>query len=62
MATESDEREGLSILQSESWGSELDGDDEFERVGAEVDDETTIEAEEKLGRDMSVEDEIAALK
>ena len=59
---ESDEREGLSMLQSESWGSELDGGDEFEPVGAEVDDETTIEAEEKLGRDMSVEDEIAALK
>lgn len=39
------------------------GDEAFEpEKGADVDDETTIEAEEKLGRDMSYEDEIALLQ
>jgi E1A-binding protein p400 len=42
--------------------SETSGSDEFEDDLHEVDDETTIEAEEKMGRDMSYEDEIALLK
>ena len=36
--------------------------DEFHLVNAEVDDETTIEAEERLGRDMSYQEEIDLLK
>jgi E1A-binding protein p400 len=43
-------------------GSATSGSDEFEDNLNEVDDETTIEAEEKMGRDMSYEDEIALLK
>eukprot|EP00977_Amphora_coffeiformis_P002122 scaffold407_cov168-Amphora_coffeaeformis.AAC.18 len=41
-----------------------DGDqEEFKpEKGADLDDETTIEAEERLGRDMSYEDELALLK
>lgn len=42
--------------------STTSGSDEFEDNLNEVDDETTIEAEEKMGRDMSYEDEIALLK
>ncbi len=38
-----------------------DGDDEFEADKNEVDDETTMIAEEKLGRDMTYEEEIAML-
>jgi len=37
-------------------------EDEFKPDNADVDDETTIEAEERLGRDMSHEDEIALLE
>jgi hypothetical protein len=37
-------------------------DDEFNPNIAEVDDETTMEAEENLGRDMTYEEEIAMLK
>jgi hypothetical protein len=37
-------------------------DDEFEPEDDAVDDETTMEAEEMLGREMSVDEEIAALK
>ncbi|KAL3811882.1 hypothetical protein ACHAXA_005548 [Cyclostephanos tholiformis] len=36
--------------------------DEFHLEGDELDDETTIEVEERLGRDMSYEDEIELLK
>ena len=36
--------------------------DEFHLENVEVDDETTLEAEEKLGRDMSYQDEIDLLK
>eukprot|EP00984_Skeletonema_dohrnii_P026780 scaffold16192_cov121-Skeletonema_dohrnii-CCMP3373.AAC.1 len=36
--------------------------DEFHLDNVEVDDETTLEAEEKLGRDMSYQDEIDLLK
>ena len=39
-----------------------DGEDEFHPEDEAVDDETTMEAEEKMARDMSVEDEIALLK
>lgn len=41
---------------------DADGDDEFNPNVAEVDDETTMEAEEKLGREMTYEQEIAMLK
>jgi E1A-binding protein p400 len=40
---------------------ETDGEDFVPEAGEDVDDETTMEAEEKLGRDMSYEDEIALL-
>ena len=42
----------------------IEGDEEdFQPTeGADLDDETTIEAEEKLGREMSYEDEIALLQ
>ena len=56
------ENEGLSILNSTLKDEEMDGDEEFEPEEIATDDETTIAAEEKLGREMSVEDEIAALK
>ena len=36
--------------------------EDFEDDGVAMDDETTIEAEERLGREMSAEDEIALLK
>ena len=39
-----------------------DGEDEFEPEEEVIDDETTMEAEERLGREMSAEDEIALLK
>lgn len=39
-----------------------DGSDEFETDGNEVDDETTIDAEERLGREMSAEEEINLLE
>lgn len=39
-----------------------DGSDEFEADRDEKDDETTIEAEERLGRDISAEDEINLLE
>lgn len=38
------------------------GSDEYEDDVHELDDETTIEAEERLGRDMSYEEEISLLK
>ena len=54
-------KSALSVLVSDT----VDGcgnDEEYEPCANMVDDETTIDAEEKLGREMSVEDEIAALK
>lgn len=62
--------EAIDDVVSESEGASV-GDllavaeedvEDFVPDGNEVDDETTIEAEERLGRDLSVEDEIAALK
>jgi hypothetical protein len=47
-----------SILDEDDQGSE----DEFRPTVDAVDDETTIEVEESLGREMSVEDEIALLQ
>lgn len=55
--TDSDATDGMNI---EYDGD--DGDEEFKPEEETVDDETTMEAEERLGRDMSVEDEIALLK
>lgn len=48
----------------EDFVDEADGDgsDEFQADENEVDDETTIAAEERLGRDMSAEDEINLLQ
>ena len=47
----------------EELSHEEDGDDEFQLgSNVEVDDETTIEAEEKMGRDMSYADELALLQ
>lgn len=53
---------GISELLEQNKGG-LDEEEEYEpEKGADIDDETTIEAEEKLGRDMSYEDEIALLQ
>jgi hypothetical protein len=52
-----------NVLHADDTGSDDEGAEEFEFQEADaVDDETTIEAEEKLGRDMSYQDEIALLK
>jgi hypothetical protein len=51
----------LAALFSAAEGEE-DEEDYRPTAGTDVDDETTIEAEERLGRDMSYEDEIAMLK
>ena len=53
------EQSNESSLEEDSGTS---GSEEFEDDHNEIDDETTIEAEEKMGRDMSYEDEIALLK
>lgn len=56
---------GPSSLASELFGqgSENDEDEDFAPNEADaVDDETTMEAEERLGREMSHEEEIALLK
>ncbi len=45
-----------------SMGSASSGSEDFEDDGEAVDDETTIEAEERLGRELSAEEEIALLK
>ena len=42
--------------------SDSDGSDEFEADNDEMDDETTIAAEERLGREMSADEEIRLLK
>jgi HSA len=42
--------------------NDQENDDDFVPAEVEKDDETTIEAEERLGRDMSVEEEIALLQ
>ena len=47
----------------EEGGDDPEGEEEFQLQGAgEVDDETTLEAEERLGRDMSYQQEIDLLK
>jgi hypothetical protein len=58
VGTEEDGDNGEILSDS----GEEDGEEEFQPEGEAVDDETTIEAEERLGREMSVEDEIALLK
>jgi hypothetical protein len=58
--TEDDNKpSSLAILAAEIDDQETDGD--FKPTGNEADDETTMEAEEKLGREMSYEEEIALL-
>ena len=63
------EAETEEAEKQSSFASELDkaieneeNDEEFRLQGEEVDDETTIEQEERLGREMSAESEIAMLK
>jgi hypothetical protein len=53
-----------SMLLGVSQEQEYEGDqDEYiPQVGIDVDDETTIEAEERLGRDMSYKDELTLLQ
>ncbi len=59
IATQDDQNVDIDDNEVENEQDE----EEFEpTIGADVDDETTIEAEEKLGRDMSYEDEIDLLK
>jgi hypothetical protein len=53
-----DEEVAMSLLAEDDHEEK----DEFLLENAEVDDETTIEAEEKLGRDMSYQEEIDLLK
>ena len=53
-----DEEAAMSLLAEDDHEEK----DEFLLENAEVDDETTIEAEEKLGRDMSYQEEIELLK
>jgi hypothetical protein len=53
----------VAALAGPVSGSEDDGGEEFQPSAMEaVDDETTMEAEERLGRDMSYQDEIQLLK
>ena len=58
--------EDRTTRSSTSLMLQVEADDEdteeFQPTNQEVDDETTMEAEERLGRDMSYEDEIALLK
>lgn len=52
-----------TAVHAQDTGSEGEGADEFEFHEADaVDDETTMEAEERLGRDISYQEEIALLK
>jgi len=67
-ALEEDAEENRNV-KTPSHLAELEGDfddqendEEFRLTVEEKDDETTIEAEERLGREMSVEEEIATLK
>ena len=55
-----DDVDEIDMLSNEYDGD--DGEDEFTPVGEAVDDETTLDAEERLGREMSAENEIALLK
>lgn len=58
----SDSEEGASTAALLSGAADDDGDGEFEPDSAAVDDETTIEAEESMGRDMSYEEELSLLR
>jgi hypothetical protein len=52
----------IAVLMSSTIEQEVENE-EYEPNGSEpVDDETTIEAEERLGQEMSYEDEVALLK
>lgn len=55
-------RSSSNLLLGVPQEEESDQDEFVPVTGADVDDETTIEAEERLGRDISYEDEIALLK
>ena len=66
-ASTHDEDEDIPDSPTKTICAPLDEDDyeekdEFHIEKEELDDETTIEAEEKLGRDMSYQDEIALLE
>jgi len=65
MDVESDtEDPSLAVLSKEIIDEDVDGDDEFalNDTNEAVDDETTIAAEEKLGREMTYEEEISVLE
>jgi hypothetical protein len=65
---ESEERRHPQPASGEKAGSYFDdtndqeNDDDYVPGGEEKDDETTIEAEERMGREMTVEDELALLQ
>ena len=59
---EADDDGDASDVEDFDDNSVSDGSDEFQGDVNEVDDETTIAAEERLGRDMSVADEINMLE
>ena len=60
-ATQQEESSTNHLLENDCTKEDLE-DGEFEPNPTERDDETTIEAEERLGREMSYEDELALLK
>lgn len=65
MDVESDtEIPSLAVLSKENIDEDVDDDDEFALTDTNeaVDDETTIAAEEKLGREMTYEEEISILE
>ena len=57
-----DDGDASDVEDFEDTGHTSDGSDEFKADPTEQDDETTIAAEERLGREMSVEDEISMLQ
>ena len=59
-ANQSNESDGETMEDDESIASD-DGDGEFQADNNEVDDETTMIAEERLGRDMTYEEELEML-
>jgi len=62
VTSEEEEEEEEENLLGDFVNDENDGGEEFEPDLTEVDDETTLEAEERMGRDMTFEDEMEMLK
>lgn len=61
-AENDDEDKKVSVNEDLDDGDMQEADEEFQPSGDTVDDETTMIAEENLGRDMSYQDEIALLQ